>query len=103
MGAAVKILGKTQPITPYGSDVYIATISADEINSVLDKSYSERVGELKPGAEVNLAAGHDFRNQIKDACDRMTSAMESFEKARSTLMQFALMVQKLPGSDEAQP
>lgn len=98
----MKILGKTER-TPGGyGDQYVAIVSLSEINAVFDKAYRERIEKLDPGQEIDLALGADFRDQIKGACNQMTDSMKSFEKAKDTLMKFALMVQGIPERTDGQ-
>ena len=54
---------------------------------------------MKVGDVIELSAGHNFRGDIKRACDDMTQAFKAFEKAQSTLLRFASMVQGLELDD----
>lgn len=88
----MKVIGKG----PY--DSFICEISSEEIRKVLDKTYNDRPN-IVVGGEINLAAGYDFRNDIKSACLGMTQAMERFGRAQGTLQKFAVMVAQLPNEE----
>lgn len=84
----MKIIGE-------GRGVYICEISAEEVRKVLGKAYADRP-VFGIGDTVNLAAGYDFRSDIRDVCNDMTRAMQGFAKAQQTLQRFAMMVAALP-------
>ena len=77
-------------------DTFIAEISRTEIEKVFNKYYGKLDTKLEPGTVVNLAAGHNFRDEIQSACREMSDAMKQFERARETMMSFAVMVSNLP-------
>ncbi len=81
---------------------YIAEVSHSEIEKVFDKYYN-KVDRLKPGKEIDLGAGYDFRQQITATCVAMVNASETFDLKQKALLNFATMVAKLlpaSGSDE---
>jgi hypothetical protein len=82
----MKVIGLSKE--RYGRE-YVALVSHDELLRVSDKRYGDsRLKELEIGAEFDLGAGENFRDQIKDACDKMTSAM----------MKFAVMIAEQPNA-----
>lgn len=85
----MKIIGTT------GDGNYIAEVSHTEIEKVFDKYYGN-LSRLKAGDDVDLGAGHDYRDCIKRACGDMVDASRQFAHAQSTLMRFSLMISQLP-------
>ena len=81
------------------SKTYLAIVEKVEIEKVFDKYYG-KFGDVKVGDVIELSAGYNFRDDIKRACNDMTQAFKAFEKAQSTLLRFASMVQSLE-SDNA--
>ena len=84
----MEILGKKDEST------YIVEIGVEEIAKVFN-NYSIRdtpAHPLKVGKIIDLGNGFNFRNDIKEACIRMTEAMEKFKSAQNTMMAFAKMV-----------
>lgn len=80
---------------------YIVEVSHSEIEKVFDKYYkNESIKRLVPGQELNLGEGHDFRGDIRSACQSLSDAMTSFDTKRKVLMNFAEMVLKLPEASE---
>lgn len=75
---------------------YICQVSHTEIEKLTDKYYGNLAGKLKPGSEMDLGAGYDFRNAIKKACDSLIEAERDFDSARKTIHKFAAMVASLP-------
>lgn len=92
----MKIIGKGQH-----HNEYIATVTHTELEKCFDKYYGkESLKEFKAGDEVDIAAGYNFRRDINEACRKMTEAMRSFDEAKKTLTEFAIMVSKLPEQKE---
>lgn len=83
------------------SGEFIASVTRKEIEKVFDRYYGKLDLKIETGTVIDLGAGHDFRNDIKCACDTMKEAMKHFDTARATLMAFAIMVSNLP--PELQP
>lgn len=79
---------------------YIAVVAHDELEKLTEKYYG-KLDKLRPGAEMNLGAGYDFRSDIKAACKGMVDADQNFSRAKKTLHRFAVMVASLP-ADEAE-
>lgn len=90
----MKIIGEAN------RDHYVAIVSKDEIEKVLDKFYG-KMPAIKVGDTINLAQGYDFRSDIHRACSSMQDSMKSFDRARATLQQFAMMVAE-HGLDEGE-
>lgn len=74
---------------------YICQVSHTELEKLADKYYGN-LEKLKPGSEMDLGAGYDFRNAIKTACDSLIQAERDFDSARKTIHKFAAMVASLP-------
>lgn len=83
------------------SETIIAEVTRTEIKHVFNNYGGKREVELKPGMVIDLSAGYRFTNDIQYACQQMREAMVRFEKARATMMAFAVMVSNLP--QELQP
>lgn len=83
------------------SRTYLAEVTHDELEKLTGKYYG-KLQDLKVGDHLNLGAGHDFRNDIKSACDGMVGAMTNFKRSQETLRRFAEMVSILdfPVEDE---
>ena len=84
----MKIIGRKD------SRTVIVEIEEEEIAHVFDLWSIENssLGELRSGKEINLDAGYDFRNDIRNSCKDMVEAMASFKKAQDSLLNFATMV-----------
>jgi hypothetical protein len=93
----VKIIGKSGD---HGLE-FIALVGSSELQKVFDKYYNDKGWqEPKVGDVIDLSAGHDFRNEIRGACESMASAMKKFSSAQQTLLRFAQMVNELPPPEE---
>ena len=80
-----------------GNGVFIATVTRREIEKLHDKYYSKStLLDTKVGDEYDLAAGSDFRAEIRQACREMTDAMIRFKLAQDALTRFASMVEDMP-------
>ena len=92
----MQIIGKVN------GDTYLAQVTHTELEKAADLYYG-KLPKLGVGATVDLAAGHDYRDEIRGACRSMVEASERFERAQRTLLAFARMVCDLPepaGRDE---
>lgn len=87
----MQIIGKVDDNT------YLAQVTHTELEKAADLYYG-RLPKLGVGATVDLAAGHDYRDEIKEACRSMVEASKRFERAQRTLLDFARMVCDLPES-----
>ena len=81
----MKIIGEAK------RDHCVAIVSKDEIEKVFNKFYGG-MPAIKIGDIIDLAQGYDFGREIQQVCSSMRDSMESFDRARATLQQFALMV-----------
>ena len=84
----MEILGKKDEST------YIVEIGVEEIAKVFN-NYSIRDTPAHPlivGKSIDLGNGFNFRNDIQEACRRMTETIEKFKSAQDTMMAFAKMV-----------
>ena len=84
----MEILGKKDEST------YIVEIGVEEIAKVFN-NYSIRDTPAHPlivGKSIDLGKGFNFRNDIQEACRRMTETIEKFKSAQDTMMAFAKMV-----------
>lgn len=88
----MKILGKGEDKT------YVALISHKEIEKIVEKYYG-KLPDLKVNDDFPISCGHDFRDDIKTACNKMVDAMKAFEDAKNTLHTFALMVSEAQIND----
>ena len=89
----MKIIGLKDASTWESSRTYIAEISHREIKAVFDKTYGDKqIPVFDVGTEVDISQGHKFRDDIQSAYGSMLSAMKAFEKAKSTLLAFASML-----------
>ena len=89
----MKVIGKTHES---GGD-YLAVVTHVELEKLADKYYSNTpLSKLRVGDVFDLAAGYDFRADIKKACSEMVAAHKAFSSAQKTMMKFALMVGDLP-------
>lgn len=95
----MKVIGITEVPGPYrGEKAYVVIVTHDELRKVADKAgYSHSNGkddfpELKVGQDYDIAAGHDFRQQLTDAVKTMASAYEKFAKVAPVAAEFAGMV-----------
>ena len=78
---------------------YICQVSHAELEKLADKYYGN-LPKLKVGDTMDLGAGHNFRRDIKDACDGMTRAVTNFNVARKAMTKFAIMVATLPDDEQ---
>ena len=90
----MKIIGEAN------RDHYVAIVSKDEIEKAFDKFYG-KMPAIKVGDTINIAQGYDFRSDIQRVCSSMRDSMKSFDQARATLQQFAMMVAE-HGPDEGE-
>ena len=81
----MKIIGEAN------RDHYVAIISTDEIEKAFDMFYG-KMPAIKVGDTIDLAQGYNFRSEIQRVCSSMQDSMKSFDRARATLQQFAMMV-----------
>lgn len=88
----MKILGVTS--TSQYRPTYIAEISLDEINKVMNNAHGKFYENLNAGDLVNLHIGYDFKNDIEAVCESMMAANKAFSKSHQTLQAFAEMVIK---------
>lgn len=88
----MRIIGLKDSSTWESSRTYIAEIGHREIQEVFDKVYGNECKIFDVGAEIDLGKGFEFRNHIKSAYDQMMNAMSAFEKAKNTLLSFAMML-----------
>jgi hypothetical protein len=80
---------------------YLVEVEHTELEKLTGNyAYAKSLKELKVGDEMNLGTGYNFTSDIQSACKAMSGAMESFEKAQSTMRSFALMVADLPTTAE---
>lgn len=83
-----------------GDGVFIATVTRTEIEKLHDKYYSKpELPNTKVGDEYDLAAGYDFRGEIKQACKDMTEAMKRSQRAQDAMTRFASMIAEMPESE----
>lgn len=85
----MQIIGKVN------GDTYLAQVTHTELEKSADLYYG-KLPKLDVGATVDLAAGHDYRDEIREACRSMVEAYKQFERAQRTLLAFARMVCDLP-------
>lgn len=78
-------------IAKASSKTYICEINHEELEKFLGFYYGN-LGELSVGDAVDLGKGYNYSTRIEDACKQMTSAMQSFDRARETMTAFALAV-----------
>lgn len=83
------------------SEVYLAEVTHTELEKLTDKYYG-KLPKLGVGLTMDLGAGHDFRAEIKSACRSMVEAQQQFERARNSLLAFAVMVGQLPEPEQAE-
>jgi len=83
----MKIIGKGE------NGEYLCQVSHSEIEKCFDKYYN-KLEQLKVGETIDIGAGYNFRNQIKDLCDKVVSADRAYSESRKTLIDFALMISK---------
>lgn len=87
----MKVIGKDE------RGNYIAVVTHRELEKVCDRYYgNNELKELKIGQEFDLGTGHDFRSEIRTACQAMVDASKRFGDSQKTLLVFAQMVSKLP-------
>lgn len=84
----MKIIGKGD------NGEYICQVSHSEIEKCFDKYYN-RLEKLNVGQSIDIGEGYNFRNQIKDLCDKVIAADKAYSDSRSTLIDFALMISKV--------
>ena len=71
--------------------MYIALVNHTELEKAAGLYYGN-MKAMAVGDEIDLGQGYNYSAEIKRACDTMTEAMKAFEKAKDTLMRFAVMV-----------
>lgn len=76
------------------ADGYICQVSHTELEKLTDKYYG-KLDRLSEGAEMNLGAGYDFRDDIRRACTDMVGATKQFECSQKSMLAFALMVSQI--------
>lgn len=85
------------------SKSYVAIVTHDELRRLMDKAGYQRrneLAELKVGDVFDLGQGHNFRDQIVDATQKMAEAYERFAKVAPIAAEFAGIV---AAKQEAQP
>lgn len=85
----MQIIGKVN------DDTYLAQVTHTELEKAADLYYG-KLPKLNVGTTVDLAAGHDYRDEIREACRSMVEASKRFERAQRALLAFARMVCDLP-------
>ena len=85
----MKVLGKAED--SYDAK-YIVEISTTELRKLANLHYKNEFTALKVGEDYPISSGYDFRADITAVCEQMVGSMLAFEKAKNTLLQFALMV-----------
>lgn len=90
----MRIIGKAS------GGVYLAQVAHEELEKAADLYYG-KLQPLEVGGSVNLGQGHNYRGEIKAACQAMVEASERFERAQRALLAFARMVGDLPDPVEA--
>lgn len=80
---------------------YVAVVSKDEIEKAFDKFYG-KLPAIKVGEHVELSLGYNYRSEIQRVCSAMQDSMKSFDRARATLQQFAMMVAEHATEEEEQ-
>lgn len=89
----MKIIGEQ------GNGVFIALVTRSEIEKLHDKYYAkDSIPKTSVGSEYDLAAGYDFRGEIKQACREMSDAMKQFKRAQDAMTRFASMLAETPDS-----
>lgn len=83
----MKIIGKGE------NGEYLCQVSHTEIEKCFDKYYGN-MEQLKVGQTIDIGAGYNFRNQIKDLCEKVIAADRAYSDSRKTLIDFALMISK---------
>jgi MinD superfamily P-loop ATPase len=80
---------------------YIVEISHDEVVKVMNKSaYGDnKLDELKPNTEFEIAAGYDFRGEIVRAVTSMEMAHKNFANASAVMTKFAALLPKEATND----
>lgn len=89
-----------QIIGRVNGDTYLAQVTHTELEQAADLYYG-KLPKLEVGATVDLAAGYNYRAEIREACRSMVEASERFERAQRTLLAFARMVCDLPEPAES--
>ena len=84
----MKVIGKAD-------DMYICLVGHSELEKLTDKYYG-KMKRLELGAEMNLGAGYDFRDEIMSACDGIVKGHDKFQAALDNITKFAVMVANLP-------
>lgn len=82
----MKILGFVEK--DYGTK-YICEISADEIGKVFDKGFyrdHDEFKKFKVGHEIDLGAGFNFREQLKELLKSFESSHGRFMDANKTML-----------------
>jgi len=83
----MKIIGEQ------GNGVFIALVTRSEIEKLHDKYYAkDSIPKTSVGSEYDLAAGYDFRGEIKTSCAQMSDAMKQFKRAQDAMTRFASMI-----------
>lgn len=84
------------------SGTYLCQVSHQELCKVMNKS-SYGDGQLKPlkvGDELDLGQGHNFRNEIKVACEKLVEAHRASHRAHESLINFAELIVAQPQEQE---
>lgn len=63
------------------------------IERCFDKYYN-KLEQLKVGETIDIGAGYNFRNQIKELCEKVIAADRAYSDSRKTLIDFAIMISK---------
>lgn len=79
---------------------YIAEVSLDELRAVFDARYSDKFKEPHVGEEIDLAAGANFRDQIRGMLDDLRKLDDKHTAFRGTLSAF---LQFVKARDEVGP
>lgn len=82
-----------------GQGNYIAIVSHDELEKSANQYYG-KLPRLNVGDEFNIGAGYNFKSDIESACKNMLDACRSFETSRTTMMNFAVMVQEASSKEQ---
>ena len=85
----MKIIGKGE------NGEYLCQVSHSEIEKCFDKYFNkDGLTKLEVGQTIDIGAGYNFRNQIKDLCEKVIAADKAYSGSRKTLIDFALMISK---------
>lgn len=96
----MKIIGTTKVGEGYGAqDAFIAIVTVTELQKVADKAayHDKSFVAPKVGDDYNIAAGHNFREELSGAIKSMNEAYTKFSRVAPLAAQFAGVVASKEG------